>query len=443
LDNFIIKKDIIDCENEYNNEFNSSNSSKFPQIKVIQLKEPEFKYKGINREKNKLKKTEKKLLERLVYEEALSASLQNIVRRLSIKEALPELTKMLVDVLDVCRVSIYEYSETGKSGASLRLLNHSVKDGYDEEIIGKLRTEIKGDELSSPVFIKLKKLNHYLTHVKDFPQRDSSFLLPFNKGSIVLLPIAVNNKFRGFIRIDDCFSLKGWQDDDIRFLKNLTAGIGFAMEREDARKTIIDSLQEKELLLKEINHRVKNNLQIISSMLNIQARRISNEGIRNVFNDIKNRIGTIAFIHEMLYHTQSFSEIDFNPYVQKLTSNIFDSYSILSQKVSLELDIDDIKLDITKAIPCGLIINELVSNSLKHAFKKAKNGKIEVNMKYQENGNIVLIIKDDGTGIQEGINLSKTKSIGLPMVYNLTEQIDGNLGVRTRKGTEFIITFKR
>jgi PAS domain S-box-containing protein len=211
--------------------------------------------------------------------------------------------------------------------------------------------------------------------------------------------------------------------------------------RKQAEETLRASLQEKEVLLKEVHHRVKNNLYIISSLLYLQSKTIQDRQLLNSLQDSRNRIASMALIHEKLYQSKDLSSINFAEYVQNLAKDIFHSYGVNSRIVSLQIDVADLFLAIDLAIPCGLIINELISNSLKYAFPVNIQGTIFVDLQLDRANNYILTVGDDGVGLPKHVDFRNTKSLGLRLVCNLTEQLDGELELKTVKGTLFQITF--
>ena len=211
--------------------------------------------------------------------------------------------------------------------------------------------------------------------------------------------------------------------------------------RKNAENKIKLSLEEKNILLQEIHHRVKNNMQIISSLLNLQTRYVDNEEAVNVLKESQNRVRSMAMIHEKLYQSNDLSHINFVDYIQSLVSNLFYSYNIKNLQIKSILEIDDIRLNMETAVPCGLIISEIVSNSLKYAFPNEMHGEILVSLKSVEDG-YELIISDNGVGLPEELDFDNNKSLGLILVKSLTEQIDGEITIHRNHGTEFKIRFK-
>jgi PAS domain S-box-containing protein len=203
------------------------------------------------------------------------------------------------------------------------------------------------------------------------------------------------------------------------------------------------SLKEKDVLLKEVHHRVKNNMQIISSILNLQSSYVTDNYTLALLKESQNRIKTMAYIHESLYQNKSFTSVNFSEYIQTLSKNIIQSYVLSSEKVELILNLEKINLNLDVSIPAGLIINELITNAIKHAFPDAKKGKVCLNLK-SENNNICLEVTDNGVGIPPGVDYNNTNTLGLQLVNTLIDQLDGEIKFKSEKdkGTEVLIKFK-
>lgn len=209
-------------------------------------------------------------------------------------------------------------------------------------------------------------------------------------------------------------------------------------EYEEKIKT---ALKEKELLLSEIHHRVKNNMQIISSLLNLQNSYLNDEKDLELFIESQNRVKSMALIHEKLYRSKDLVEIDFAEYIRDLVYYLFYTYIDDPERIKIDFNTYPLNLNIETAIPCGIIINELVTNSIKHAFPENMSGKITTTLKKQNN-EFILTIKDDGIGFPENIDFRNIDSLGLRLVSNLVDQIDGKINMTLNSGTEFKITFK-
>jgi PAS domain S-box-containing protein len=202
-------------------------------------------------------------------------------------------------------------------------------------------------------------------------------------------------------------------------------------------------LRERESLLQEIHHRVKNNLQVISSLINMQIRGLGDESGRAALRDCKSRVMTMAQIHEMLYQSADYARVPFAKYAKDLVTRIVSASGTSPGNVSLQFELDELSLPVAKAIPCGLILNELVANSLKHAFPNAAKGTIRVELRLAPAESVVLSVGDDGIGIAPELDLEKMASLGVQLVMTLVEQLEGSLEIVRRPGSTFRITFPR
>lgn len=225
--------------------------------------------------------------------------------------------------------------------------------------------------------------------------------------------------------------------------RELSTIIEIALYKYRMEKKLKASLKEKDMLLREIHHRVKNNMQVILSLLRLQPEYIRDEKYIKIFKDIQNRIKSMVLIHEKLYESKDLASINFSDYVRRLVNELFRSYGDNASKIHLKIDINDIILGIDSAIPCGLIINELVSNSLKYAFVKSKEGIIEISLRNINKIFIELVVKDNGVGLPKDFDLKQTKTLGLHLVLTLTKQINGEIELHRENGTTFSVKFKR
>ena len=221
-------------------------------------------------------------------------------------------------------------------------------------------------------------------------------------------------------------------DQAIIYAEELKAEIE---ERTQAEK-------EKEVLLREIHHRVKNNMQVISSLLKLQSKSVEDKRSVEMLKESQDRIRAMALVHEKLYKSKDLTNIDFDEYIKYLVQTLFRSYTVNREKIRLKLNIERVMLKIDKAIPCGLIVNELILNSLKHAFADGDKGEIEVSLLFINENEVELAVSDNGIGIPEGIDFNNSGSLGLKLVNILTDQIDGKLYLDQSKGTKFQIRFK-
>jgi len=212
-------------------------------------------------------------------------------------------------------------------------------------------------------------------------------------------------------------------------------------EHDRAKEVISASLKEKEILLKEVHHRVKNNLQIITSLLNLQAGEITDLPTQEMFRDSMGRVKSMALIHERLYQSENLAEVEFADYIDSLTRFLMSTVSGYLGRITIIIDVEDIVFPVDTAVPCGLIINELVSNSLKHAFSNEQPGEIAISCKKSEGSHITLTVSDNGIGIPDDIDYKNTKSLGMRLVHSLTDQLDGKLALKVDGGTTYTIEF--
>lgn len=211
-------------------------------------------------------------------------------------------------------------------------------------------------------------------------------------------------------------------------------------ERKKAEEQLKASLEEKEVMLRELHHRVKNNMQIVSSLLRLQSCNVTNKELLSLFNETHNRIRTMALIHEGLYGSKDLARINFADYVERITTHLFSVYNQISKNINLKLEVGEIYFDINTAIPCGLIVNELVTNSLKHAFLEGESGEICIKIEKSQDKYSVLV-KDTGSGFPEGMDFHMTKTLGMQLVTDLVKQLNGRIRLDRRSGTKFKISF--
>ena len=232
--------------------------------------------------------------------------------------------------------------------------------------------------------------------------------------------------------------------EKIKRLENLVSVAAIALSRRKVIESLLFALHEKELLLREVNHRVKNNLQIINSLLNLQAGKIADEKTRNVLNDSRSRIKSIFLVHEKLYQTDDFLGVNVQDYISSLVKGLeyFFSSIIVSGQIIMSVEVDsDLKLGIDDVIQSGLIINELVTNAFKHAFPGGRKGWVKIKLcRLKKEGSCVLSVSDNGVGLPDGLVLGKLKTLGLELVDVLARQI-GTIQIENKGGTTVKITF--
>jgi two-component sensor histidine kinase len=212
------------------------------------------------------------------------------------------------------------------------------------------------------------------------------------------------------------------------------------ISRQKAEKELKTSLNEKEVLIKEIHHRVKNNMQIVSSLLELQSLQQTDKNIKKLFKESQNQVRSMAIVHEKLYHSGNLASINIQDYTKSLIAEIFKSYHI-NENILTNLNIEKRSIDINKAIPLGLILNELINNSLEHAFPNGEKGEIKINLN-KNNGFITLNYLDNGVGFPKNLDFQNTNTMGMQMINGLVNQMNGTIKLNRNPGTQFTIKFK-
>ncbi len=198
-------------------------------------------------------------------------------------------------------------------------------------------------------------------------------------------------------------------------------------DRQNAEEALSQALADKDLLFKEMHHRLKNNLSIAHSLLTLQADRVEDENVKDLFAESANRLMSLALVHEMLYKSSGFKEVNFAAYLRSLVNSIFENLTESDSGLTLEVNADDIILETDKVITCGLIVNELVSNSIKHAFPDGRAGTIAVGLKRFGKESCVMSVKDDGVGLPVGVDVMGGSTLGVQIISGLVQQLEGTL----------------
>ncbi len=287
---------------------------------------------------------------------------------------------------------------------------------------------------------KIKKTSLLSKIIKHYA---SSKLKKHKIKSYLVVPYGDIDRPKGIFTFSECKKERKWTELEKRILSEVVNIASMKTEQIKAEQLIKTSLKEKEVLLREIHHRVKNNLQVISSLLNLQAQYLKNKQDLEMFNESKDRVRSMALIHEKLYQSQNLARIDFAGYIRDLIYRLFRSYEADSGKIDLKMDIDDVSLGVDIAVPCGLIVNELISNCLKHAFPDGKKGEIKVGLQSINKSEVELKVSDNGVGLPDDFDFRESESLGMHLVNILADQLGGMIELDRTGGTEFKIKFKR
>ena len=260
--------------------------------------------------------------------------------------------------------------------------------------------------------------------------------------SLMSAPMFADDTVIGVITLQDYNVENKYSDSQIEILTTIASQVSIALQNSSLYDEVKKSLSEKEILLSEVHHRVKNNLQIMSSLVKLQSHHIKDPKTLEILKESENRIRSMAIVHNKLYNTKDYVNIDFGDYVKSLTESFYTTFGLNLSIIKFDIDIKDIVLNIDTAIPCGLIINELVSNSIKYAYPNNEKGIIKISLHAGYNGSFTLIVNDNGIGLPVDFDVNASKTLGIELVKLLTNQLNGKLEIINNNGAEFKIIFE-
>ena len=357
-----------------------------------------------------------------------------------LETTLRHLTETVSKTLKIDRVSLWFFNED----KSILKCSDLYKLDYNTH-----ESESNWDTKNYPSYLHALETSHNITAEDALTHSDTtefidSYIKPNGIISILDVPIWLQKEMVGVLCMEQTINRKTWTFEEQDFAASISYILSLSLEalkRDKAQKQIIKSVEEKDVLLREIHHRVKNNMQIISSLLSLQSSYIENPEMKEILNQSRNRVKSMSMIHEQLYQTDDLAKIDFKSYVNGLIKSLFQIYSLNQKHIEWEVNVEDVKLDIETAIPCGLIINELISNSLKHAFIDRTDGKIYFNM-MRYNNMINFNVSDNGIGIPDNFKIENTSTLGLNLVKTLVNQLEGKLTIEQNNGISYDVIFK-
>jgi len=435
------------------------------QAEELQKAKEELELRVYDRTKELIdinKELTREIMERKRAEETLRKRTEQVLRyqRVLLKlakmdnsdlhSALKKITEADAKTLGVERVSVWHYSEDRSEIICKDL--YKLSENIHESGL-RLKTQDYPNYFLALEESRILAANDARLHpcTQEYTE---GYLKPLGITSMMDVPVRVHGEVVGIIGHEHTGFMREWTVEEQDFAASIADMVSLALEASERRlaeEQIKASLKEKEVLLKEIHHRVKNNLQIIHSLLNLQSIRIDDSRMREKLKQSQNRIKSMALIHETLYQSKDFARIDFREYIKELSTHLFSSYGADSKNIKLSIDADNVFLSIDKAIPCSLIINEIVSNALKHGFLVKKKGKIRITLHSNSKGSYGkdnttphlcrLIISNNGIKFPEDLDFRNTESVGLQLVCALTEQLKGTIELDKSTGTEFKITF--
>ncbi len=385
----------------------------------------------VHNPKNLAQSSSKKL-----HGEALLTHLLAVSRRMAEKHTLESLLSFAIDeVLQLVGAERGHIVLVDKEG----LLDFKVKRKQDGSDI-----TLKTDSISHSVLdevIQTQKSLIIKNAIVDPNFGAAPSVMYMRLRSIMCAPLISQNQIIGAIYVENRSRSGRFREEDLTPLEFFSNQAAVSIENARIEEELRLSLQEKEVLLKEIHHRVKNNLQIVSGLLDLQADYIKDQQVQSIFQESRNRIKSMALVHEQLYQSQNLARIDFASYIEHLVQNLHHSYNDRLLTVSYQINVVPITVTIETAIPCGLIITELVTNALKYAFHKDASGQIGVELQSDEAEQLILIVRDNGVGLPADLDVKQANSLGFILVNTLIKQLKGSLTLHRHNGTAFEISF--
>lgn len=411
---------------------------------------------SIGKEITTRKQTERILKGQLEREQLMRTVAQRIRQSLNLQDILDATVTEMKDLLKVDRVLVYQFAPNMSGQIVAESVNPDWRVALGAEIEDTCFQQGYGADYRQGR--KRAIANVYTAGLSDCHlQLLEQFQVKANLVVPILLEVSESNtvpKLWGLLVAHQCSAPREWEHHELDLLDQLSVPIAIAIqqssileqaqnelaERQKAEVKLRSALAEKEVLLKEVHHRVKNNLQIVSGLLLLHSQTLKDPELIRTLRDSQNRVESISLIHKNLYTSPNIGQLDVVEYINNLATNIMMSYQVEPAKIKLETNISQITLNVDQAIACGLIINELLTNSLKHAFPQ-QTGEITIDL-HKVGNNIEMTIQDNGIGLPDNLDWRYTDSLGLSLVYDLvTEQLEGTVSVTSQPGTKFKIQF--
>ncbi|MDZ4172585.1 MAG: PAS domain S-box protein [Methanobacteriaceae archaeon] len=427
----------VQLKNELNDEFYVSINAHLRHNKNGEI----IGVEGSIRDISKQKRIEKEIEYRLELESLLIDISKNFINKKPemVDDAINEALQRIGEFIKVDRSYLFQLNSNGD------LLSNT-----HEWCAPGINSQIDNlQNLEKPIFDGImKKLNlDGQIHIKsaqkmaDEAKFERKLLLSKDTQSMTAVALKIHGKVMGYVGFDTVKKDRSLNKENIDLLIMMGEIFTNLLEKRNTEESIQKSLKEKEVLLREIHHRVKNNMQIISSLLNLQVNYEEEKKVQQVLKESQGRIKSMAIVHEKLYQSTSLSEINFGSYLHQLIKDIYFSYGISTAKIMPLLVAEDIYINLDTAIPLGLIVNELITNSIKYAFKGRDNGTLKITFE-KINDELILKVSDDGVGLGPDVDIDSSKTLGLKLVKNLAIQLDADLEIGRDNGTSFTFKFR-
>ncbi len=395
-----------------------------------------------------LQQREQALRQRVDQEQALSRVIKAIRQSLELNDIFATATVEVAQLLQVDRSAIVQYL------SERHCWKHIAEHRHNPALPNMVGTEIADQD--NPIAAQLKQFK--VVRIDDSNALEDEInqkIARIFPGSWLLVPLIVDQSLWGSFSLFRAKQISPWTEEQVGLVQTIADQLAIAIqqaqafertqteiaERRQAETHLRAALSEKEVLLKEIHHRVKNNLQIVSGLLQLQAQSLQDSPAVQALRESQNRVESMSLIHKKLYIASDLEQIDAADYIQSLATSLLTTYKVSPGAIALQVDVEPVILSLDQGIPCGLIINELVSNALKYAFPTNQPGEIRIQLR-QIGHELELIIQDNGIGLPDHLDLANIESLGLSLVYALsTEQLEGSLTVDRSQGTIFKIRF--
>jgi PAS domain S-box-containing protein len=380
-------------------------------------------------------RTQRDILRKAVTIEHLSKSRK--IRNGELENAILEILQFSSRSMNTQRINAWVFNEDQSKIECI---------GNFDDIQNKLVEQQTLSRINMPNYFKLFESEKIIIssdamHDSKTSELVETYLKPHNIYSLMDIPIRIEGEMIGVLCFENTHNPRVWNKQEQQFGLVVAQMISLAIEtshRQRVTRKLKAALSEQKVLLKEVQHRVKNNLAIISSLINLQSEKAKDEYHKALFQESQNRLESIAKVHELLYQSQSYTSVDLKHYLEEILSNLKESFSNTDKKIDVITKIDSIMLDVSTAIPLALILNEIVTNSYKHAFHNVKEGTIEVKLT-EEKDKIKLVVKDNGSGFDP--EKAGKSSLGFHILDGLVEQIDATLNYSGKAGTIAEISF--
>jgi two-component sensor histidine kinase len=412
----------------------------FVETRMFQMPaENGFRVGSIFRDITQKKEAELNVEKQRRYEKAVAKVSTILLTAQSEKEALQEALTLLQNVSEVSRIYIFENFNDPEDGLCMRQTYEICASDVSPEIdTPELQYVVYNDGFSRWREL-LSSGKAVWGNVKDFPEEERNVLEPQGIVSMLVLPLVIRGEWRGLVGFDDTHSPYRWSGSELMLLKTASDLIGGFLGRMESETTINQQLQEKELLIRETHHRIKNNIASIHGLLNLQAETVENEKARSILNEAVGRVNSMRDLYDKMMSADDIRAVSVAPYLNNLIDSIIRLFSHQTL-VNVEKNITDFTLDSDKLFSLGIIVNELLTNCMKYAFPGRSTGHIKIICEKRFNL-VSLVVHDDGIGFPEGLDIQQSNGLGITLVHSLSRQLDGNVIFKNDNGAKMTLEF--